>query len=104
MSKNEWSHFAFHILIPKYILLKNKIYIKIQREQLYKLQTKIHLNNIDFVLKKKQNFVRPIFADAKAYRTEFGVFSTRKLQKYNRLFFAKCRTFKAVSHGISCFF
>ena len=99
MSKNKWSHFAFHILITKYILLKNKIYVKIQREQLYKLQTKVYFNNIDFVLKKKQNFVRPIFAVTKTYRTEFGVFSTRKLQEYNKLVFVKCSTFQAVSYG-----
>ena len=104
MSKNKWLHFAFHILITKYILLKDEIYIKIQREKFYKLQTKVYFNTIDFVLKKKQNSVRLIFAVATTYRTEFGVSSTRKLQEYNKLFFVKCGTFQAVSYAISCFF
>ena len=65
MSKNKWSHFTFHSLITNYILLKNKIYVKIDREKLYKLQTKVYFNNIDFVLKRKQNFVGSIFSIVK---------------------------------------
>ena len=53
---------------------------------------------MDFVLKKKQNSVRPIFATAKTHHTEFAVFSTSKLQVYNKLLFAKCRTFQAVPY------
>ena len=82
----------------KYILLKNKIYVKIQRKKFYKLQTKVYFNNINFVLKKKQNSERPISAVAKTYRTEFGVFSTQNLQEY-KLFFVKCRTFQVVSYS-----
>ena len=37
MSKNKWLHFAFDILSTKCILLKNKIYVKIQHEKFYKL-------------------------------------------------------------------
>ena len=63
--QNKWSHFTFHILISKYVLLKNKIYVKIQNENLYKLQTKVYFNNIDFVLKTKQNLVLLIFSIVK---------------------------------------
>ena len=45
-----------------FIITKKKIYVKIQREKLFKLQTKVYFNNIDFVLKKKQNFVRSVFS------------------------------------------
>ena len=43
------------------MLLKNKIYVKIQREKLYKLRTQVYFNNIVFFLKNKQSFVRSIF-------------------------------------------
>ena len=94
MFHNKWSYFTFRILISNYILLKNKFYVKIQREKLYKLQTKVYFNNIDFVLKKKLKFVQPIFAVAKTYRTEFRIFSRRKLQENNSVFLQTVELFK----------
>ena len=90
----------FHILISRYILLENKIYVKFQHEKLYKLQTKFYLNNIDLVLGKKQNSVRPIFARRKPTAQNLKFFSTRELQEYNKLFFVNCGAFQAVSCGI----
>ena len=85
-------------------VLENKIYVKLPREKLYKLQTKVYFSNIDFGLGKKENSMQPIFGVAKSYRTKFGIFSIGKLQEYNKLIFVKCRTFEAVSYGVSCFF
>ena len=64
MSKTKWSHFAFHILISKHILLKNKIYVKIHREKLYKLKFILIIYK-DCILKKKQKFMRSIFSIVK---------------------------------------
>ena len=87
MSKNKWLHFAFHILITKYILLKNKIYVNIQHEKFYKLQTKVYFNDIDFVLKKKQNFVRSIFVIVKK-----PVFLPERIH-FSFLMFLSCNMF-----------
>ena len=53
------------MLISKYILLKNKIYVKIQCEKLYKVQIKVYFNYIYIVLKIKQDFVRSIVSIVK---------------------------------------
>ncbi len=45
------SHFAFHILNSKYVLLKNNIYHKMQREKLYNPHSKPYFNWIMFVFK-----------------------------------------------------
>ena len=99
MSKNKWLQFAFHILIKKYILLKNKIYVKIQCEKLYKLQTKVYFNNIDFVLEKKATLCdqfsllrKPIAQNAEFFQHE----------NYKNII--NCGTFQPVSYGISGFY
>jgi hypothetical protein len=49
------SHFAFHILIPKYVLLKkDSIYHKMQRETLYNLHNKSYFNCVIFVFEESK--------------------------------------------------
>ncbi len=48
------SHFAFHILISKCVLLKNGIYHQMQREKFYNPHSKAYFNCIIFVFRESK--------------------------------------------------
>ena len=51
LTHNKWQNFAFHILIPTYVYLKNEIYQKMQREKLHNLHKTATFTVALFVLK-----------------------------------------------------
>ena len=63
--------FVFHLFLTQYVLFqRNRIWRRMQREKLYKLQTTVYLN----AFWKKAKFSEPLFTESRIGRSEYCLF------------------------------